>query len=84
MTFICLPWSRWEWYFGNAYTSPHFFCCQENGLHLPRRSLFQENAVVAGLMAEGETLVGGCPYIYRGYENICRDFRELGARIASV
>ena len=40
--------------------------------------------VVAGLMAEGETLVGGCQYIYRGYENIGRDFRELGARVASV
>lgn len=40
--------------------------------------------VVAGLMAQGETKVTGCPYIYRGYENICRDFRELGARIVSV
>lgn len=40
--------------------------------------------VVAGLMAEGETVVGGCPYIYRGYENISRDFRELGARVISV
>ncbi len=40
--------------------------------------------VIAGLMAQGETVVTGCPYIYRGYENICRDFRELGARIASV
>lgn len=40
--------------------------------------------VVAGLMAEGETIVAGCPYIYRGYENIGRDFRELGARVASV
>ena len=40
--------------------------------------------VVAGLMAEGETLVGGCQYIYRGYDNIGRDFRELGARVASV
>lgn len=40
--------------------------------------------VVAGLMAEGETYVSGCPYIYRGYENICRDFRELGARVVSV
>lgn len=37
--------------------------------------------VVAGLLAEGRTTVTGCPYIYRGYENICRDFRELGARI---
>ena len=40
--------------------------------------------VIAGLMAHGETKVTGCPYIYRGYENICRDFRELGARIISV
>lgn len=40
--------------------------------------------VVAGVMAEGTTLVEGCPYIYRGYENIGRDFRELGARVTSV
>ncbi|RKJ18854.1 UDP-N-acetylglucosamine 1-carboxyvinyltransferase [bacterium D16-50] len=40
--------------------------------------------VVAGLMAQGETFVRGCAYIYRGYENICRDFRELGARVTSV
>lgn len=39
---------------------------------------------VAGLMAQGKTDVSGCLYIYRGYENICRDFRELGARIISV
>lgn len=40
--------------------------------------------VVAGLMADGNTEVLGYPFIYRGYENICRDFRELGARIVSV
>lgn len=40
--------------------------------------------VVAGLMARGETFVSGCSYIYRGYENIGRDFRELGARVTSV
>ncbi len=40
--------------------------------------------VAAGLMAREETSVSGCLYIYRGYENICRDFRELGARIISV
>ncbi len=40
--------------------------------------------VVAGLMAEGSTLIGGKKYIDRGYENICRDLRELGARIVSV
>lgn len=40
--------------------------------------------VAAGLMARGKSCVSGCLYIYRGYENICRDFRELGARIISV
>ena len=40
--------------------------------------------VMAGLMAEGRTVVTGCSYINRGYENICRDLRELGARITSV
>lgn len=40
--------------------------------------------VVAGLMAEGNTIIEGKKYIYRGYENICRDLQELGARIASV
>ena len=39
---------------------------------------------VAGLMAENDTYVNGYSYIYRGYENICRDFRELGARVISV
>ncbi len=40
--------------------------------------------VTAGLMAAGETVVMGCDYIDRGYENICRDLRELGARIYRV
>ncbi|MDR0949392.1 MAG: UDP-N-acetylglucosamine 1-carboxyvinyltransferase [Lachnospiraceae bacterium] len=37
--------------------------------------------VIAGLMAEGETTVLGCHFIDRGYENISKDFMELGARI---
>lgn len=40
--------------------------------------------VLAGLLAEGQTRISGCSYIYRGYENICKDLRELGARITSV
>lgn len=40
--------------------------------------------VLAGLAAEGESFVTGQHFIERGYENICRDFRELGARITSV
>lgn len=39
--------------------------------------------VIAGLAASGETYIENCNYIYRGYENICRDFTELGARIYS-
>lgn len=40
--------------------------------------------VVAGIAAKGETVVDGCKYIERGYENICRDLRELGVRIYGV
>lgn len=40
--------------------------------------------VIGGLVAEGETIIHGCNYIYRGYENICKDLRELGARIYCV
>ena len=40
--------------------------------------------VVAGLMAEGESKITGCAYIERGYENIGKDLRDLGARIVSV
>lgn len=40
--------------------------------------------VVAGLVAEGNTLIHGGCYIMRGYENICKDLRELGARVISV
>lgn len=55
------------------------------GRHMEAKELRGGAAlVIAGLMAEGESFVSGCPYIYRGYENICRDFRELGARVVSV
>lgn len=37
--------------------------------------------VIAGLMASGETIVDGCDLIDRGYVNICRDLKRLGARI---
>lgn len=40
--------------------------------------------LVAALAAEGESIVTGYSYIYRGYENICKDLRELGARVVSV
>ena len=37
--------------------------------------------VIAGLGAGGETYIENCSHIDRGYENICRDLSELGARI---
>lgn len=40
--------------------------------------------VLAGLTAVGRTYIFGNEYIDRGYENICRDLRELGARITRV
>lgn len=40
--------------------------------------------VLAGLAAVGNTYISGIKFIDRGYENICRDLRELGARITRV
>ena len=40
--------------------------------------------IMAGLGAQGHTRVTGCKYVYRGYENIARDLRELGARVYSI
>lgn len=37
--------------------------------------------VMAGLYAEGETIVSNAQIINRGYEDIVRDLRELGAKI---
>lgn len=37
--------------------------------------------VIAGLMASGTTRIYGVPYIERGYEDICGEFRQLGAKI---
>ncbi len=37
--------------------------------------------VTAGLGAEGETRVTCCHHIFRGYEDICRDLKNLGADI---
>ncbi|MDF2510853.1 MAG: murA2 [Herbinix sp.] len=37
--------------------------------------------IIAGLTAEGTTIVHDATYIERGYEDICRDFLSLGANI---
>ena len=38
--------------------------------------------VIAGLSAKGRTRVAGGEFADRGYENLCRDLTELGAKIA--
>lgn len=40
--------------------------------------------VIAGLMAEGKTILHNPFYIERGYEDICRDLRLIGANIKYV
>ena len=40
--------------------------------------------VLAGIMAKGDTVVSNCHYIERGYEDICRDYRLLGANAVST
>ena len=40
--------------------------------------------MVAALAAEGDTFIGECHHIERGYEDICRDMAALGAHIRWV
>ncbi len=40
--------------------------------------------VIAGLMAEGQTIISNVHYIERGYENIVEKFRALGASIEMI
>lgn len=39
--------------------------------------------VIAGCMAEGETIVRNRHFIERGYEDICRDYQNLGVNIVT-
>lgn len=39
--------------------------------------------VIAGCMAEGETIVRNKHFIERGYEDICRDYQNLGVNIVT-
>ena len=40
--------------------------------------------VIAGIMGEGRTIVDNISYIARGYEDIVRDFSEIGANIKYI
>lgn len=37
--------------------------------------------IMAGLVAEGESIVEDCGYVKRGYADICKDLKNLGATI---
>lgn len=37
--------------------------------------------IIAGLMAEGTTKIEDTDFIHRGYEDICKDLRQIGAHI---
>lgn len=57
------------------------------GCRLKGRSVIAEDLrggaalVIAGLCAQGDTLVHNNQFVDRGYEDICRDFQLLGANI---
>ncbi|MCL5982708.1 MAG: UDP-N-acetylglucosamine 1-carboxyvinyltransferase [Firmicutes bacterium] len=40
--------------------------------------------IIAGLVADGKTLISDIDHIYRGYENICGKLRALGASLVEV
>lgn len=40
--------------------------------------------IIAGLVADGKTLISDIDHIYRGYENICGKLRSLGASLVEV
>ena len=40
--------------------------------------------IIAGLMAEGDTVVGNSIFVERGYQDICRDLKKLGAAIKII
>ena len=40
--------------------------------------------IIAGLMAEGETIISEIDHIYRGYEKICEKLSTLGAMIKEI
>lgn len=52
------------------------------GCHVSAKDLRGGAAlVIAGLMAEGDTIVENSIFVERGYQDICKDLTQLGARI---
>lgn len=58
---------------------------QLTGNNITAKELRGGAALVLGaLCAKGQSMISGKAFIDRGYTNICKDLRELGARIYSV
>ena len=52
------------------------------GCHVSAKDLRGGAAlVIAGLMAEGDTIVENSIFVERGYQDICKDLTQLGAEI---
>ena len=52
------------------------------GCHVSARDLRGGAAlIIAGLMAEGDTIVENSIFVERGYQDICKDLTQLGAEI---
>lgn len=71
--------------------SVHGRCAQITGVHTLRAAAVHAPdlrggaaLVIAALQAQGRSTVAGTEYIGRGYEDICRDLRALGADIRLI
>ena len=40
--------------------------------------------IIAGLIAQGETIISDIGHIYRGYERVCEKLTALGAKIVEI
>ena len=64
--------------------------CIDGGVPLKGRTVYAEDLrggaalVIAGLSAYGITIVENAEVIERGYEDICRDLNNLGARMRKI
>lgn len=79
-------WMRWPvWERGSGYRAPRRWCSAHPTLHgaSVRSTDLRGGAAlcVAALGAEGVTRVGDLCHIDRGYEDIARDLRALGADV---
>lgn len=60
-------------------------CCRLSGAPVRATDLRAGAAfIIAGLIAEGETVISHIDHIYRGYEKVCEKLTALGANIKEI